>query len=403
MGREAGYVGAEAKKPPRRPRENPLAEGTKPATTSLERVAGRALPAGELLRLQATAGNAAVTAALTKRTRHAAVQRAAEAANADPLADALRQRTPASIMAVPDFSRATDEERFVLLQAMVRMSWSKAGEESKMVDILTSSGTGLRVLMSRLEAAGLKLKLFNHIDDQANRDRLAGALWGQKYPGIQDDMQDLYATWHTVFANELRQFKADSRQTAPPWGTLPEHARSDLAAGGFGKAWFEGHTEMHRQTVLNLYVKLKGMGFWHYVNGDVSTGDGRLEFMCQNVLQLKKELVARSDFVSPEPSLEDWASREMRTAGQLHFKHFPSAPYAAVQAHVDQAGLLFKNPKTMAVLAPGPSLVQAARHGVSYLCDDYRDVFEIRDRLLGQGWDPASLMGTSGPVPKERA
>ena len=78
----------------------------------------------------------------------------------------------------------------------------------------------------------------------------------------------------------------------PRWEDLPSYAQHDLKTAGFGQTWNEhmdaldGHPLM--LTALVLYVKLKGMGLWSFVNGSevnkkyLTWNSGELQFCCKN-------------------------------------------------------------------------------------------------------------------------
>lgn len=147
----------------------------------------------------------------------------------------------------------------------------------------------------------------------------------------------------------------------------------------------KGSDEKLRLTVLNLYVKLSGMGFWKFVGTPAGIKTGEFNFNCTDEPGLRDTLRKHDDFSDPGEKPGNWDSREQRSSGSLHFKRFGDI----VQAHIDQIGLL---PKSKAWwLMPVIPLGHMIAHGATY--DSYQDVFGIRDILLGQGWDPAPLKG----------
>jgi len=180
----------------------------------------------------------------------------------------------------------------------------------------------------------------------------------------------------------------------PCWEDLPSYAQHDLENAGFGKKWYEemdaldGHPLM--LTALVLYVKLKGMGLWSFVNGSevnrqyLTCNSGELQFYCRNHPMLKALLTARPDFTNPEASDVKWSSREKRSVGSLHIRKYE----LFVQAHIDYYGLLRNGTWWV---APPVQLAQMAAHGLSQ--QSRRDVCEVRELLLAQGWDPAPLVG----------
>jgi len=180
----------------------------------------------------------------------------------------------------------------------------------------------------------------------------------------------------------------------PRWEDLPPYAQHDLETGGFGQTWYEqmdaldGHPLM--LTALVLYVKLKGMGLWGFVNDSMvnkkylTWDSGELQFSCKNPPLLRAVLTSRPDFTNPEASDREWSSRELRSVGSLHIKKYP----LFVQAHIDYYGLLRNGAWWV---APPVQLAQMASHGLSQ--QSRRDVYEVRELLLRQGWDPAPLVG----------
>lgn len=200
---------------------------------------------------------------------------------------------------------------------------------------------------------------------------------------------------------------------APFWGQLPGHAQVALRRCGW--EWFDRQSDGGRQTVLNLYVKLAGMGLWSHVLRPASAmiaADrvGCLDFYCGNVAALRQALTDRWDFRSPEDPVDRpmsvettaggstitrlpikstrWDSAEKRATAALHFKqHEGWAQRNMVEVHIDQAGNWLGSKAFWWAGQP----VTGIRHLASY--DSYKDVFGIRDLLLKQGWDKETLVG----------
>lgn len=174
----------------------------------------------------------------------------------------------------------------------------------------------------------------------------------------------------------------------PQWHNLPKNVQTDLAQSGYTQNWYQVNGPDIRLTVLNLYTKLKYMGLWQFVGSKSNTSRGVLEFTCSDVNGLKGTLRSRGDFTRPEDSPKDWSCREMRISGQLHFKHDKgwNWPDTKVHAHIDQIGLIPKN-KGEKVLVPVIGVV----HIITY--ESYKDVYGIRDILLGQGLESKPLIG----------
>jgi len=185
------------------------------------------------------------------------------------------------------------------------------------------------------------------------------------------------------------RLKPAPKLPVPEWYQLPELAQADLLAGGFKRFWDERDDPEVRLTVLNLYVKLKGMDLWRFVDRDRGTAKGVLNFESPDVDGLKKTLTDREDFRNPERSDEKWSSREYRAVGQLHFKHHKNWPKGWVEAHIDPHGLYMAS-KWWWIIPP-VQLVEMLIHGLTK--EQYTDVYGIRDILLRQGWWPEPLIG----------
>ena len=220
---------------------------------------------------------------------------------------------------------------------------------------------------------------------------------------VQKNKSDGQAMWIQ------RKAKISSKQKAaqvPQWDQLPLLTQVELSSKGYDKSWFDTRSSNNsiRLTVLNLYVKLRGIqgkNFWNFVGKEIDSKTGALQFNASDVHGLKTALKDRDDFTSPEDSPEEWSSREKRADGSLHFKHFWGWPEKKVQAHIDQAGLLLRSAAWwLTIVVP---LVQMGRHGVEYLFDhdDFTDVFGIRDILLDQGWWAEPLVGVSATVQRK--
>jgi hypothetical protein len=188
--------------------------------------------------------------------------------------------------------------------------------------------------------------------------------------------------------------KADESLPVPRWSQLPAYAQSALASKGYDEEWFDGTDDARRLTALNLYVKLSGLGLWNYVGSEDDSKPGILEFICSDVKGFKDTLRSRADFTSPEKSMDDWSSREMKASGSLHIKHFEGWPESKVQAHIDRHGLLLASKWWW--LLPFVPLTQMLIHGLTYY--SYEDVYGIRDLLLAEGWDPLPLKGVGAPA-----
>lgn len=187
-------------------------------------------------------------------------------------------------------------------------------------------------------------------------------------------------------------------QPVPRWADLPEHAHNHLHSAAYAGSWFDRQSDEMRLTVLNLYVKLSGMHLWQFIQHDPmriceQPGNptiGKLNFLCRSPPALKNLLRARPDFADPEDSDAKWSSREKRSTGSLHVKHWGSF----TEVHIDYYGLVMSD---AAWWFPPAQVGQMIAHGLSQ--DSYRDVYRLRGMLLAQGWDRATLLGTS-PTPQ---
>lgn len=184
-------------------------------------------------------------------------------------------------------------------------------------------------------------------------------------------------------------------QPVPQWEHLPAYAQAELSAAGFGAPWFDSRRgdDTMRLTVLNLYVKLRGLELWRFVHGDAGTaGAGCLEFTCTDVNGLIAALDGRSDFTAPgeRPLLEEDTTftREKKGDGALHLKQFDGyAEARRFQAHIDPVGLYADSS------APIPlDAGQALAHWIDDQEKGWTQVYKIRDILLREGWDPAPLL-----------
>jgi hypothetical protein len=176
-------------------------------------------------------------------------------------------------------------------------------------------------------------------------------------------------------------------QAVPRSTELPDDVRRELSAAGYGHEWFDAEGDRIRLTVLNLYVKLRGLDLWRFVGWRDSTSPGCLEFTACDGARLEQECQQRWDFRSRRASTGHWDAMEKRVRGALHVKHFRDWPPARVQAHIDAAGLWLRHPVFWWVGLPVTGPLHLAAYG------SYRDVFRLRALLLRQGGDPRVLVG----------
>ena len=81
--------------------------------------------------------------------------------------------------------------------------------------------------------------------------------------------------------------KERPEKPVPQWAQLPDYVQSELAASGYDAPWFAQQAPALRLTVLNLYVKLKGLGLWRFVTREQGSQPGALNFCCSTVDDLK--------------------------------------------------------------------------------------------------------------------
>lgn len=179
-------------------------------------------------------------------------------------------------------------------------------------------------------------------------------------------------------------------ENVPFWGQLPDYVQRRLTVAGYHHSWFDTAPPVIRLTVLNISVKLSGMGLWHYVSRPTSTTQGCLEFMASTAAALKRELNSRPEFTFVSESGQAWACREKKATCTLHFKHFSGWSPDQVQAHIDRVGLMFGGKWSPPVLGP---LVMGLPHLHDSRTKGWQEVFDIRDMLLKEGWDPRALLG----------
>jgi len=199
-----------------------------------------------------------------------------------------------------------------------------------------------------------------------------------------------------------RRAAAGSQAAVPSWGMLPIYAQTELEDKGYSGDWFDRQSAECRLTILNLYVKLRGMHFWEHIRGimidETNQFPGRLNFFVRDVRALKQDLRSRWNFRDPEASdTEKWDSAEKRVTGALHFKHFAGWPQDKVEAHIDQAGVWLGSKLFFWAGLP----VTLIRHGLTL--DSYQDPFGIRTILLEQGWDRQSLLGVAPAAVQRKA
>jgi len=178
---------------------------------------------------------------------------------------------------------------------------------------------------------------------------------------------------------------------APQWPEVASYVQNDLNKTGFGTDWFAKKSAIARQAILNLYVKLKGLDLWRYVESNAKTSsESTLEFKAKHH-ELREVLTDREDFTDPDDSLTKWSSREKKASASLHFKHFKGWPEKQVQAHIDPIGV---HGSSIPIIGP---LILGIRHLLDY--SGYKETFRIRNILLDEGWDPVGLSGvTASPV-----
>ncbi|MEV4318038.1 hypothetical protein [Actinocrispum sp. NPDC049592] len=107
-----------------------------------------------------------------------------------PVAAALTSRKSEDVQRIPvtDLRSATKQQRTGLLQIMLDMWSSNAAEEGRMIDILEASGGDLAAMMADVKALGLKQRLFDHIDDDAAKQRLTALLKPLNDPELNKDL-----------------------------------------------------------------------------------------------------------------------------------------------------------------------------------------------------------------------
>ncbi len=222
-------------------------------------------------------------------------------------------------------------------------------------------------------------RLFRKLDVRMESQKIRKKLQTESHrPGVL--LKSMFKTKLNNMYQDIVMMKRSTGGDVPQWFQLPGLAKRELSAKGYTEAWFNDKNERQRLTVFNIYVKLRGLNLWSYVARESSSGIGIMEFNTGSIKGLKSELHKRRDFTDPESSLHEWSSREKRSEGSLHFKHFKGWPANKVQAHIDKAGL---HGGTVPIIGP---LIQAIRHFIDWLEDGYKDVFGIRNILLKQGW-----------------
>jgi hypothetical protein len=105
-----------------------------------------------------------------------------------PVGAALAAGTAEAVLALEDLTAATPAQRLGLLRILLDLSWSNAGEEAKILDVLASAGDGLAALMADVASAGLKPALFGHIDSTEHAATLSGLLTPLGDPELDADL-----------------------------------------------------------------------------------------------------------------------------------------------------------------------------------------------------------------------
>jgi hypothetical protein len=190
----------------------------------------------------------------------------------------------------------------------------------------------------------------------------------------------------------------------PKWNDLPKYVQSDLDSIGVTKPIFDGESPNYsvdrlvRLSILNLYVKLKGVtlsgiSVWDYIDEFKHAGVGVFDFTVSSMDEFKDALTREEAFANPGSKDDVWDSRELRYRLSLHFRHKTEYHYGpnGVASHIDPTGL-FTGPGVWRKIAVGLELgIPAIIHGVCY--SHFKHVDDIRDGLSKQGWDPATLFG----------
>ena len=155
---------------------------------------------------------------------------------------------------------------------------------------------------------------------------------------------------------------------------LPETVQRHLTSRGHGEQWFAQADRTLRLTVLNLYVKLRSVRLWRFVDREQSSTPGNLEFVATNVGALERALTQRRDFTNPiardqrstlvsqllevvRPGLR-WEARERRARGALHIKSFTCRQPNEIQAHIDPVGSAVEPWRWALPLLPAAQLIR---------------------------------------------
>jgi len=206
--------------------------------------------------------------------------------------------------------------------------------------------------------------------------------------------------YHDSTTQQVIRMKPSNRSlSVPQWNQLPELARRELELKKYNESNFNQKNDIYRLSVLNLYVKLRGLNLWQYVSEESHRGIGSLNFIAKKSNELQKTLQKRDDFTDPESGSTSklrWSSREKRSTGSLHFKQYSDWDKEKVEGHIDKAGL---HGWIIPIIGP---IIQLIKHWVDWARDGYQDVYGIRNILLGQGWWRQPLIverQTAAPTP----
>ena len=114
----------------------------------------------------------------------------APTAGTGPVAAALASRTSEDVQKIPypDLKAANKQQRIALLQIMLDLSSSNAAEEGRILDILESSYSDIKPVIADVKALGLKQRLFDHIDNDVQKQRLTTLLKPLGDPELDADL-----------------------------------------------------------------------------------------------------------------------------------------------------------------------------------------------------------------------
>lgn len=168
-----------------------------------------------------------------------------------PLLAAIEAGDASAILAVPDFSGATPAQLVAMMNLLVDLSWSRAWEESRMLDLLSRDPA---YILAALVSNGRLDDLFEHIDQADNQKRLRTLVESAGDPKVTSRLDES----QRGFVERTREVVASAESSA-----------TEIALGyaGFNVGLLQGIGEGLKDAVMDV-VEL-GKLLWTTVTGNL--------------------------------------------------------------------------------------------------------------------------------------